>query len=332
MTEGCLPLCLPRRGIPARAIPGDPGKLPNRSAQSPAGNLPGGPERTDGKDERVAAMKRMLAALIALLFAFSFYAPAEEEIGGEGIINFSDGEAVDSLIESGDLSLTDPFMPDSLEKAVDREDDRITVKSPKQYPYSAIAYMKVKGACGCNWECTGFLVSNKVLLTAAHCLVCYTHHEWAKNITFYFGYKSKKNYLSKYDSTWTAWVGAGPDKSSALSTEDWGIVKLNKNVGKKTGYFGMKLITGSDPVETVFYFAGYRDGKLKYDTGTVGTLLNDELFAFQAYIVHGNSGGPIYDKDCYATGIITSQDELANWGHRITPQMRQKMIDNDLLH
>ena len=95
----------------------------------------------------------------------------------------------------------DPFVPDTVGRAVFNADGRVTVFNPAAYPYSAIAYMDIVGTCGDHWSGTGFMVGKNRLLTASHCLVCSDHSAWAKTIDFYFGYKSRRNYLYRYSGS-----------------------------------------------------------------------------------------------------------------------------------
>ena len=147
-------------------------------------------------------MKRLPAILLALSIALTVCAWAEEDDGGEGILYFPDEARTDLAVSDTDLSSVEPFVPDTLEKVIVGKDDRVKVKKPKQYPYSAICYMDGKYECGCRWTGTGFMVSENTLLTCAHLLVCKEHGKWAKKMTFYFGYKNRKNYLYRYKSTW----------------------------------------------------------------------------------------------------------------------------------
>lgn len=211
--------------------------------------------------------------------------------------------------------LSDSFMPDSLEEdSTDRmvigSDDRVTVKDTSAYPFSAIAYMKVHARCGCDWECSGFMVGPRGLLTGAHCLVCSTHHKTASRITFYFGYKKKGKYLYKYDGETSYWYGT--DCSGSNYTEwDYAYVRFKKRVGDKTGWFGTKVMSDTSITSKYLTVAGYRSGKLKYDAG-FAKVDSPRVISYQADTKPGTSGCPVYYKEngnTYAVAINVAQND-----------------------
>ncbi len=273
-------------------------------------------------------MKKWLAFLMVLMLAVcSVAALAEEEEEGDSlgtIVEIDSLELEQKLEES--LSDLEPEIPEGLEKAVIGADNRVTVSDPSQYPYSAIALMDVEGECSCHWNGTGFMVGpDGVLLTAAHCVYCPEHSKQARKITFYFGYKSSKNYLYKYTGGWTGYVGntfAGREYSIE---KDYAVIKLDKSVVNNTGRFGARWGVGDVELQTTYVtVAGYRDGKLRYDTGYMDVYDNDHS-VFLMDMVGGNSGGPIYDSNYYAIGIIiadgTDRYGTVNIGYRLTNEV-----------
>ena len=276
-------------------------------------------------------MNRLLAVLLVLLTMTSVCVRAEDDEGGEGTISFVDAAQADSFVSGGAPASVEPFAPDDLEKIILGSDDRVKVKKPKEYPYSAIAYMVVKGSCKCNWTCTGFMVTKNTLLTAAHCMVCTKHGKWAKNITFYFGYKSKKNYRYRYKSRWQAWAGTTFPEHRYASSDDWAVVKLDKNVGDKTGWFGMRFCTDSELLGNSFCIAGFSgEAKLRYVWGTVTDVWEKQI-GYDIDTLPGDSGSPVFDDNYYAVGIETNSSDTANFGQRLRDEIRQVMVKNGLL-
>ena len=253
----------------------------------------------------------------------------DEQEGEEGTVTVlqpADQEAGEG--ESVDIPGN---VPDGLDKTVIGRDDRVQVTNTREFPYCAIANMKVKGECGDSWECTGFMVGKNFMLTAAHCMICPQHNKWAKNVTFYFGYQSSKKYLYKYTGGWQAWTGtdfpSGYD-FDAMSY-DWCFIKLDKNVGDKTGWFGLHIASDSEINSRHYTVAGYRDNKLKYASGEAEAY-DTNLLLYDADDVPGNSGGPIYRSDLYVEGIIVAESEEAqvNIGRRFTRNIYNKMTEN----
>ncbi len=253
-----------------------------------------------------------------------------EEGDGSGELFFVDEEEIETQLE--DLEPVEPYSPEELEKAVIGADNRVTVSNPSQWPYSAIALMDVTGECGDHWNGTGFLVGDTgIFLTAAHCLYCPEHSKPAKNIKFYFGYKSSKNIYYKYTGDWKGYVGNTFSGKEYTIYKDYGVVKIDKKVPKKVGWFGAYWADSDKDIQKYYaYVAGYRDGKLRYDSGYLNVLDSDHV-QFTMDEVAGNSGGPIYTSDGYAIGIIIAETTnqygtpIYNVGYRLTHELWQRV-------
>ena len=252
-----------------------------------------------------------------------------------------------SLEQAAELGLTDaaelpdefssaPFIPEGeVEKTIIGADDRVTVKSPGKYPYSAIAYMYVKASCGCDWVGSGFMVSRYCLMTAAHCIVCCTHGKSASQMTLYFGYRSNKDYYYRYDGATTYWYGTnfsngdGTYSYSPHTDWDYAYVKLERPMGDKTGWFGTQSRIDSHLSKGTYEVAGYRDGTLKTSQGKVSAL-NEYQISYTIDTLPGNSGCPIFDSEYYAVGINIAQNDTKNFGRRITTSLLQEMRRNGM--
>ena len=264
----------------------------------------------------------LFLAVILLLCTVPLSLAEEED--GEGTVTVID-HTDDDLPAEMELVETEPFIPFDQDKTVFYPDGRTTVKSPSKYPYSAIAYLDVRGECGCSWTGSGFMVNSDRLLTAAHCLVCTKHSKWAKKITFYFGYKSSRNYLYKYTGRWYAYAGNLFRDKEYTTDWDYGCIKLDKKVGNKVGWFGTRWGLSDDALDLKFYYlAGYRDGTLKYDAGYVDVLSSQHI-KYKMDTQPGYSGGPVYSSDYYAVGINIAENSSYNIGYRLT-----KYVKNDL--
>ncbi len=260
-----------------------------------------------------------LLALALLLPAFCFAEDAPEE--NEGTIFFLDeGEALPE--DASEITEeSEPFIPEDVEKHIIGKDDRITVRNPRTYPYSAIAYMVIKMKCGCSITGTGFMVDKRKMLTAAHCLICQKHNKWAKTIDFYFGYKKGGGQLYKYSGTWNAYC-ATSFPNGYTDVNDWAFIRLEKDVGNKTGWFGRRYLNDADLTKEYYYVAGYKDGVLKYDVGKLRVLDQGRMWV-DMDVLPGNSGSPVYDSDGYAVGIWTTYwEDGSNSGIRLNRTIR----------
>jgi len=269
-------------------------------------------------------MKKLLSCilLIALIFSvFSLPALAEEAGGtGEWVFDLPESEAETLLAET---EPTAPFVPESMDKTIFGSDDRITVNNPAQYPYSAICYIKIKKKCGCTSTGTGFMASqDNTVFTAAHCVVCADHGEWAEELTFYFGYKNDRNYLYKYNGKWYAYAGNLYSGKQYTTDYDYAVIKLYDDVCQKTGSFGVHWNPSDSLINSTYvYSAGYRDGQLRYDQGFISPNGANHV-KYTLDTQPGNSGGPIFTSDYYAIGINIAQNNSYNTGYRITSDVK----------
>lgn len=293
---------------------------------------------------------RAVTALAAMILTMSCLALAEEENTGT-VVCISDwpeerltavlpedgtavegGNGLDWTDDAGedsqdDLSGSDTVWPGT----VFGTDDRITVQDTGEYPYVAIAYMKIHHACGCDSTGTGFMADKNKLITAAHCIVCTKHGKWANRITFYFGYRNDRRYTYKYSGKWYAFVGnTFPD---GYTTEnDWAVVKLYKNVGNQVGWFGFKYNMPDSTISgKLLRVAGYRNGKLKKDSG-FATVGSGNLIYYEMDSEPGNSGGPVYyldHGDPYAAAINIAESKSSNYGYRITALVYRYFLELD---
>ena len=278
-------------------------------------------------------MKRIFALLFALLLALT-PALAEERPGAATpAMDMSLQEAAEQgLLTAGDMPevALEPFVPDTLDKAIVGADDRVTISNTNVYPYSAIAYMEVEGRCGCSWTASGFMVSKDCLMTGAHCVVCQEHNSTAGYITMYFGYKSSKNYLLKYDGETSYWYGSNVYEGEYYNTDwDYAYIELKKPVGNTTGWFGLSALSDAEFTNAGFEVAGYRRGEMTKDWG-VTQVRTDYAVTHNADTLAGNSGCPIFNKDYYVVAIHVAENTHNsnapyNIGRRITQDLINEM-------
>lgn len=283
-------------------------------------------------------MKKLTALLLSLMLLFGTTSLAEDAENNlcTPAMDMSLQEAAaleqDAAEFLPDLSF-EPFAPDTLDKAVIGTDDRITVTSPGVYPYSAIAYLKVTGGCGCNWTASGFMVSPDCLMTAAHCVYCNDHHQSASRITMYFGYKSDKNYLYMYNGPTNYWYGTNVYDASGRFDADWdyAFIKMGQRVGDVTGWFGLSAQNDRTLESSRYEVCGYRNGAIKRSYGSA-EIDSSYCITHNADTEPGYSGCPIFTGDYYVVAInvahvtnsITGLGRY-NIGRRITQELINDM-------
>ena len=234
-----------------------------------------------------------------------------EEDGSEGTISFVDPAEL-ALLEGPleDPERMDGFFPEIVEKHIIGKDSRKTIKSANKYPYSAIALLEITFPCKCrNMVGTAFMIGKKKVLTAAHCLICQKHNKWAKRIVLNFGYRKGKGSVYRYTGGWEAHCGTGfPGGYQGHDANDWAVIKLDKNVGDRTGWFGYWCLSDSQINNYKFYITGYRSNKMKRDKGSAKVLDSKRMWV-NIDVLPGNSGSPVYRTykgGYYAVGIWTT--------------------------
>lgn len=285
-------------------------------------------------------MKHSPAILLLLLALLTLPCPALAEADEGGVatpaMDMSLEEAAALGLQPGlptDTTDSAPFQPDTLEKLIVGSDNRTAVSSPATYPYSAIAYMEVQARCGCDWTASGFMVSRNCLMTGAHCVACLDHGETANRITLYFGYKSEKNYLLKYNGATTYWYGSDfrSESGNYHTAWDYAYVQLEKDVGDTTGWFGLTALDDDALDNSVYEVAGYRHGSIKTSDG-VASVFTDLLIHHSGDTESGYSGCPIFTNDYYVVAINIAHNETRehNIGRRITRDLIGEMREKNM--
>lgn len=248
-----------------------------------------------------------------------------------------------SLLENGEMNVkirsSEGHVPDDLEQteqdgddkedfdAIIGSDDRFTVYETYQYPYSAIGLIEAHARCGCDWTATGFMVRPTILLTAAHAVWCEDHQQPLDYMTVYFGYQQNGNYTYRYSDYFDCWYGTS--RPSEYRDWDFGIIRMHENVGDVVGWFGFQAESDKKLEDQTLRVAGYRDGVLKYDTGTVH-VQNKRRMTYAIDAMAGNSGAPVFDYNSYtAKGIHVAErtDGTKNIGVRITQEVVDKIFE-----
>lgn len=281
-------------------------------------------------------MKRFLAAALAVLMMMTLWISAfAEESAEKAEAGFPKNAeaAMDMSLRDHEENYADakksssPFLRNL---AVFGSNDLEIVSERKEYPYRAIARMISHFSCGCSVCGTGFMVSQKGLMTAAHYLVCTKHSKTVDGITFYFGYNNDRDYYYKYNGAASFWYGT--DFSNGYEPEDdYGYVKLKEPVGDYTGWFGLRVVSDSDFNENgIWSITGYSGNDLLYDIDHA-TVDSTQLIKHKIDTMSGMGGSPIYTFDCAAIAINVGENSSSNIARRITSSLIKKMRDNGVL-
>jgi glutamyl endopeptidase len=168
-------------------------------------------------------------------------------------------------------------------------DGRVQELYPNDRPWSAIAHLSTdKG------DCTGFMMSRDVLVTAGHCVY---RDDWVRS---YRVVPAKQGSYEPYGSCGggVADVWVTSDYWHTRSPEfDYGLIKLTCDIGNTVGWFPSWDNTGENLVDQFFYVEGY-PGDKPYGTmwwhGDVSKSQNASRLWYQIDTKPGQSGAPIY--------------------------------------
>jgi glutamyl endopeptidase len=175
-------------------------------------------------------------------------------------------------------------------------DNRTRVNPTTVYPSRAIGQITFSQRGG-NFICTGWLIGPDTVATAGHCV-----HEggtssssgWSTNVRFFAGRNGNSNPYGGCNGvelhTVNGWF------ANQNEAYDYGVVKLDCNVGNTVGYFGFYWQTATlvGKAATVRGYPGDKTfGTQWTHTKTVTANTANQVF-YQVDTAGGQSGSPVY--------------------------------------
>jgi protease YdgD len=163
-----------------------------------------------------------------------------------------------------------PFMPSGLGQSAkpneggtrgipDQIDDRIPMLSRK-YPWSTIGRVQGTTAGAGSYHCTGALIAEDIILTNAHCVIDPENGKLSKKIKFLPNVidgqvQDTRDVVEVVDVVY----GTNFKDGAKLDANDWAVMKINKPLGRKYGYLGVKSVASATLVrnQKKYFFVGY---------------------------------------------------------------------------
>lgn len=188
---------------------------------------------------------------------------------------------------------------------------------------------------------TGFMVGNKVLLTAGHVIRHTTYDSSPEEIRVFLRYDTSHSSAENAFLTATGyyhpqpWVFFGnfyDDEGNENYDHDWCYMVMHEDIGNiYTGWYGIG--TSEDAITNrSIYVTGYPDkaGKQYHQYKSNGVLNSTSYYTVEhtCSTQGGQSGAPLYSENYVAWGIHTADGEIDyNWGVRITSSLYRLLIN-----
>ena len=199
-------------------------------------------------------------------------------------------------------------------------DNRERVGDYQHLPFSAIAYISVTYPSGHTYPSTAAMISPNAALTAAHCLYDPEEGGWATAITVYPAVNGSIGFLHYPYGSATAneiAISIPYFENGSDARWDWGVIRLNSNIGSNSGYLGFQCIETSLSAAPIM-ISGYPGDLNDYwdtrdqfyhifritadissqTTASNGTMYDCRMITYKVDTSPGQSGSPVlYDNN-----------------------------------
>lgn len=213
-----------------------------------------------------------------------------------------------NLIPSEILSQEQPANPN----VVIGPDDRVPVVHTTNFPYSAIAYAEATFPDGKTVPSTAWMISDRIALTAAHCVYDSSRGGYATSVQIWPG---RSGEYCPFGSASSVRIRIG-ENYPTQDGSDWAIISLDRSIGQQSGVINFGYAYSfSELLQREVRVSGYpgdipglegvENEKYQYEaTGLITSRDNNYTFYYSADAEGGQSGSPVMLSNTnYAVGI-----------------------------
>jgi V8-like Glu-specific endopeptidase len=194
------------------------------------------------------------------------------------------------------------------------------------FPWSPIGRLNIGG----RGHCTGFMIGENRLLTAAHCLYDSTGNRWraANELHFLAAYQREDYSLHSPVKSYEVSTSFHPERSVSPenAATDWAVVRIEKPLGRQTGWFGLRRLDAGvlkrlREGRATLLQAGYQRGRAQIITAAfgckvVGLFAQNAGFAHDCPVDKGDSGSPLLLLDRGLLSVAGIHVIQATWDGR----------------
>lgn len=246
----------------------------------------------------------------------------------------------DAVYFNGAPQETASFNPEARLRTIWGEDDRLLVENTARFPYAPIVQLTMKktvnGAVR-SYTGSGVMINKNTILTAAHCVYNTGTSSWYDEIVVTPGangnqtpYGSAKAVQVEIIQKWKTATDTGRKDSA----NDIAAIRLNKNIGTDTGWFGVTSAPDTTQPFTITGYPGEKDGRMYTQTETLEsnfsikdentgvemmypTWTRDEINYKAFDVTGGNSGSPMYTSEHKVAGVVSMSKTFFNTSTRL---------------
>lgn len=216
----------------------------------------------------------------------------------------------------------------SIAESILATDERTHITNTATFPYSATVFITATFSNGATYIGSGAMVSSDGVLTAGHMIYSAANGGWATNVTIYPGLNGTTAPFGSAKSIKLFSVTEWTNKQDP--TQDIGLIRLDRPIGYKTGWFG--LSTSATPNETVQTtgFPAEKGETMWKSTGKIDTIENSRIY-YDLDTTSGQSGSPVYNANRTLLATHTYGGSQVNFGTRINSTVLA-WIESDTHH